>query len=106
MRTFLPSVSDSVRDSVWEDAAFVQATCLIRVSCNSSGNRTSQGGVLLQPCCVQKTSWCKRLISEFQPSLGDSELTSLGKAMAKKTLADLPDLHGKRVLIRVDFNVP
>jgi phosphoglycerate kinase len=26
--------------------------------------------------------------------------------MAKKTLADLPDLRGKRVLIRVDFNVP
>ena len=26
--------------------------------------------------------------------------------MSKKTLADLPDLHGKRVLIRVDFNVP
>ena len=26
--------------------------------------------------------------------------------MAKKTLADLPDLKGKRVLIRVDFNVP
>jgi phosphoglycerate kinase len=26
--------------------------------------------------------------------------------MAKKTLADLPDLQGKRVLIRVDFNVP
>lgn len=26
--------------------------------------------------------------------------------MAKKTLQDLPDLNGKRVLIRVDFNVP
>ncbi len=26
--------------------------------------------------------------------------------MAKKTLGDLPDLKGKRVLIRVDFNVP
>jgi phosphoglycerate kinase len=26
--------------------------------------------------------------------------------MAKKTLRDLGDLHGKRVLIRVDFNVP
>ena len=26
--------------------------------------------------------------------------------MAKKTLADLGDLGGKRVLIRVDFNVP
>jgi phosphoglycerate kinase len=26
--------------------------------------------------------------------------------MAKKTLADLPDLRGKKVLIRVDFNVP
>src|SRR5215467_8508201 len=26
--------------------------------------------------------------------------------MAKKTLADLPDLKGKKVLIRVDFNVP
>lgn len=26
--------------------------------------------------------------------------------MAKKTLADLPDLAGKRILVRVDFNVP
>src|SRR5207302_7576241 len=26
--------------------------------------------------------------------------------MAKKTIADLPDLRGKRVLVRVDFNVP
>jgi phosphoglycerate kinase len=26
--------------------------------------------------------------------------------MAKKTLADLPELNGKKVLIRVDFNVP
>ena len=26
--------------------------------------------------------------------------------MAKKTLKDLTDLRGKRVLIRVDFNVP
>src|SRR5438132_6376639 len=26
--------------------------------------------------------------------------------MAKKTLADLKDLRGKRVLVRVDFNVP
>src|SRR5438128_2707665 len=26
--------------------------------------------------------------------------------MAKKTLRDLPDLRGRRVLIRVDFNVP
>src|SRR3981081_4016361 len=26
--------------------------------------------------------------------------------MAKKTIADLTDLRGKRVLIRVDFNVP
>src|SRR5947207_566604 len=26
--------------------------------------------------------------------------------MAKKTLTDLPDLKGKRVLVRVDFNVP
>src|SRR5262249_17237750 len=26
--------------------------------------------------------------------------------MPKKTLPDLPDLRGKRVLIRVDFNVP
>lgn len=25
--------------------------------------------------------------------------------MAKKTIADLPDLHGKRVMVRVDFNV-
>jgi phosphoglycerate kinase len=31
---------------------------------------------------------------------------SLEGIMAKKTLADLPDLRGKRVLIRVDFNVP
>src|SRR5205807_9667079 len=29
-----------------------------------------------------------------------------GSHMAKKTLADLPDLRGKRVLVRVDFNVP
>src|SRR3989442_1339361 len=27
-------------------------------------------------------------------------------AMSKKTLTDLPDLRGKRVLVRVDFNVP
>src|SRR5438270_6335958 len=26
--------------------------------------------------------------------------------MAKKTLRDLPDLKGRRVLVRVDFNVP
>src|SRR6202035_2711830 len=26
--------------------------------------------------------------------------------MSKKTLADLPNLQGKRVLVRVDFNVP
>src|SRR6266404_6203618 len=26
--------------------------------------------------------------------------------MAKKTITDLGDLHGQRVLIRVDFNVP
>lgn len=26
--------------------------------------------------------------------------------MAKKTIADLPDIRGKRVLVRVDFNVP
>lgn len=26
--------------------------------------------------------------------------------MAKKTIADLPDLRGKKVLVRVDFNVP
>src|SRR5438270_5027558 len=26
--------------------------------------------------------------------------------MGKKTLEDLPDLHGKRVLVRVDFTVP
>ena len=26
--------------------------------------------------------------------------------MPKKTLADLKDLRGKRVLVRVDFNVP
>ena len=26
--------------------------------------------------------------------------------MAKKTLADLGDLTGKKVLVRVDFNVP
>ena len=25
--------------------------------------------------------------------------------MAKKSITDLPDLHGKRVLVRVDFNV-
>ncbi len=31
----------------------------------------------------------------------------MGKlAMAKKTVRDLTDLHGKRVLVRVDFNVP
>src|SRR5207253_5509172 len=28
------------------------------------------------------------------------------ETMAKKTLRDLPDLKGKRVLVRVDFNVP
>src|SRR5437660_10513850 len=26
--------------------------------------------------------------------------------MAKKTISDLGNLHGKRVLVRVDFNVP
>src|SRR2546426_10777195 len=26
--------------------------------------------------------------------------------MAKQTLADLPDMRGKHVLVRVDFNVP
>ena len=26
--------------------------------------------------------------------------------MPKTTIADLADLHGKRVLVRVDFNVP
>src|SRR4051794_24022333 len=26
--------------------------------------------------------------------------------MSKKTISDLGDLHGKRVLVRVDFNVP
>jgi phosphoglycerate kinase len=30
----------------------------------------------------------------------------LRNVMAKKTLADVPNLRGKRVLIRVDFNVP
>src|SRR5262245_36789067 len=35
-----------------------------------------------------------------------SRLTSGGRAMPKKTIDDLKDLKGKRVLIRVDFNVP
>ena len=26
--------------------------------------------------------------------------------MPKKTISDLPDLTGKRILVRVDFNVP
>src|SRR6266436_6289882 len=29
-----------------------------------------------------------------------------GRVMAKKTLSDLKELSGKRVLVRVDFNVP
>src|SRR5438270_1882281 len=33
-------------------------------------------------------------------------MSSSGGPMAKKTLADLADLEGKRVLVRVDFNVP
>src|SRR5438477_11282474 len=36
----------------------------------------------------------------FQPCLGS------GAAIAVRTLSDLGELEGKRVLVRVDFNVP
>jgi phosphoglycerate kinase len=43
--------------------------------------------------------------SSWQPA-GIRRSSNAGALMAKKTIKDLKDLSGKRVLVRVDFNVP
>src|SRR5438477_618908 len=61
----------------------------------------------------RRTSWpgqgkCKRAMSRARSKRLQSSLTACAALtkMPKKTIQDLTNLQGQRVLIRVDFNVP
>src|SRR5207248_9703527 len=49
---------------------------------------------------------CVRTLPRRRPARAAGHEPARGGVMSKKTLQDLGDMRGKRMLIRVDFNVP